>query len=90
MNMVIRTIFKSHFVSQTEQVVKVLDYFMGLELPELPLEKDYTDALKAFEGARLCELQRLASLFPDCLLVSNLISSCCHVTLADDDSGCNW
>jgi len=90
MHMVINTISKSLFVSQVELVVKALDYVMSLNLPELPLEKDYTDALKGFEAARLGELHRLALFFPDCLLVSKLVSSCCYVNLANDDSGCLW
>lgn len=42
---------------------------MGLNVPKISGDTGYMDSLKGFEGARLTELQRIASSFPDRLLV---------------------
>ena len=75
MHMVVNTLVKTLYQGQPELVIKVLEYVMSLSLPEQP-SKDYTDALKTFEGARLGELQRIAITFPDYLLVDLHIPAC--------------
>lgn len=71
-HMVVNTLCKTLLKGQPELVVKVLDYVMSLNLPDIPTHKEYTDSLKTFEGARLGELHRIAYTFPDYLLVSDL------------------
>lgn len=69
MHMVVNTLVKTLYQGQPELVVKVLDYVMGLTMAEFPSQKEYTDALKTFEGARLGEMHRIAITFSDYLLV---------------------
>lgn len=69
MHMVVNTLCKTLYKGQPELVVKVLDYSMSLRLPEVPSQKDYTESLKTFEGARLGEMHRIAFSFADYLLV---------------------
>jgi len=53
---------------QPELVVKILDYCLSLQYPDDGSNKDYSAAVKNFQGARLGEMQRLAMSFPDYLL----------------------
>jgi exportin-5 len=53
---------------QPELVVKILDYCLSLEYTDDPSNKDYSAAVKNFQGARLGEMQRIAMSFPDYLL----------------------
>jgi exportin-5 len=53
---------------QPELVVKILDYCLSLEYADDPSNKDYSAAVKNFQGARLGEMQRIAMSFPDYLL----------------------
>lgn len=69
MHMVVNTLCKTLSRGQPDLVLKVLDYTMGLNVPKISGDTGYMDSLKGFEGARLTELQRIASSFPDRLLV---------------------
>ena len=53
---------------QPELVVKILDYCLSLQYPDDGSNKDYSAAVKNFQGARLGEMQRIAMSFPDYLL----------------------
>lgn len=53
---------------QPELVVKLLDYCLSLQYDDDGSNKDYSAALKNFQGARLGEMQRIAMSFPDYLL----------------------
>jgi exportin-5 len=53
---------------QPELVVKILDYCLSLQYADDPTNKDYSAAVKNFQGARLGEMQRIAMSFPDYLL----------------------
>jgi exportin-5 len=53
---------------QPELVVKILDYCLSLQYADDPSNKDYSAAVKNFQGARLGEMQRIAMSFPDYLL----------------------
>ncbi|KAI4855273.1 hypothetical protein E4T45_03292 [Aureobasidium sp. EXF-8846] len=53
---------------QPELVVKILDYCLSLQYTDDPSNKDYSAAVKNFQGARLGEMQRIAMSFPDYLL----------------------
>lgn len=54
---------------QPEVVVKILDHILSTQFMEESSQKEYSDAVKSFEGARLGEIQRIAMAFPDYLLV---------------------
>lgn len=53
---------------QPELVVKILDYCLSLQYSDDGSNKDYSAAVKNFQGARLGEMQRIAMSFPDYLL----------------------
>ncbi|KAI5196351.1 hypothetical protein E4T39_07845 [Aureobasidium subglaciale] len=53
---------------QPELVVKILDYCLSLQYPDDGSNKEYSAAVKGFQGARLGEMQRIAMSFPDYLL----------------------
>jgi exportin-5 len=53
---------------QPELVVKILDYCLSLDYTDDGSNKDYSAAVKSFQGARLGEMQRIAMSFPDYLL----------------------
>lgn len=54
---------------QPELVVKMLDYILSIQFAAESSQKDYSDAVRSFQGARLGEIQRIAMVFPDYLLV---------------------
>lgn len=53
---------------QPELVVKILDYCLSLQYTDDTSNKDYSAAVKNFQGARLGEIQRIAMSYPDYLL----------------------
>lgn len=69
MHMVVNTLIKTLYKGQPELVVEVLDYSMTMRFPDMAEHKEYTAALKNFEGAREGEMHRIALSFPDYLLV---------------------
>lgn len=87
MHMVVNTLCKTLYKGQPELVVKILDYVLSLSVPEFPAQKEYMDALKNFEGARLTEVHRIAFSFADYLVVSRtktFAGLCCQLTQQQD------
>lgn len=91
MHMVVNTLCKTLYKGQPELVVKILDYVLSLSVPEFPAQKEYMDALKNFEGARLTEVHRIAFSFADYLVVSKAETfaglCCCQLTQPGYSSG---
>ncbi|GAB7356132.1 hypothetical protein MBLNU459_g6730t1 [Dothideomycetes sp. NU459] len=67
MHMVVNVLTRT-LQGQPELVVKILDYILSMQFVEEPSQKEYADAVRSFQGARLGEIQRIAMTFPDYLL----------------------
>ena len=68
MHIVVNVLIKT-LQGQPELVVKVLDYCLSLQYTDNSSNRDYSAAVKSFQGARLSEIQRVAMSFPDYLRV---------------------